>query len=126
MDPSLNTPPLRILIAEDDALIGMLLTDVLTDMGHAVCGLERTQAGAIAAALRLEPDLMIVDAHLGTGSGIVALQEILQSRALAYIIMSGRPVHGSAADAIVLRKPFANSEMARAMVRALGLHGQTH
>ena len=44
------TGSLRILIVEDDALIGMLLADMLTAMGHAVCAVTRTQHEAVAAA----------------------------------------------------------------------------
>ena len=36
--------PLRILVVEDDALIGMLLADMLDAMGHTVCAVARTQA----------------------------------------------------------------------------------
>ena len=50
------------MIVEDEPLIALLLADMLTAMGHEVCASERTEAGAIAAALRLPPELMVVDA----------------------------------------------------------------
>jgi len=34
-------------------------------MGHDVCALEITEAGAVAAAAQYRPNLMIVDARLG-------------------------------------------------------------
>jgi CheY-like chemotaxis protein len=36
---------LRVLVVEDNAIIGMLLAEMLAEMGHDVCGLETTEAG---------------------------------------------------------------------------------
>ncbi len=55
---------LRVLVVEDEAIIAMLFADLLVAMGHEVCAIEATEAGAVAAAVRCRPDLMIVDAHL--------------------------------------------------------------
>ena len=52
---------LQILVVEDDALIAMLLEETLAELGHYVCGVEASQSGAVNAALRCRPDLMIVD-----------------------------------------------------------------
>ena len=46
---------LRILVVEDDALIGMLLAEVLVGMGHEVCAIEANEADAVAAAARCRP-----------------------------------------------------------------------
>ncbi len=67
---------LRVLVVEDDALIGLLLADVIAEMGHDVCAIESTEAGAIAAAARYKPGLMIVDAGLRSGNGVSAVAEI--------------------------------------------------
>ncbi len=40
--------PLRILVVEDDALIAMVLGELLTAMGHEVCDTAATQADAVA------------------------------------------------------------------------------
>jgi CheY-like chemotaxis protein len=53
---------LRVLVVEDDVLIGMLFADALAAMGYDVCAIEATEADAVAAAARYKPDLMIVDA----------------------------------------------------------------
>jgi two-component system, response regulator PdtaR len=45
---------LRILVVEDDALFGMLLAELLAMMGHDVCGIEATEADAVAAAVRID------------------------------------------------------------------------
>ncbi len=69
---------LRILVVEDDAMIGMALTEMLEEMGHDVCSIEATEAEAISAADRCRPDLMIVDVLLGAGNGVSAVTEILR------------------------------------------------
>ena len=111
---------LRILVVEDDAVIGMLLAEMLVGMGHDVCAIEATQAGAVTAAIRCRPDLMIVDAKLREGSGIAAVEEILRTDAVPYVFMSGARVQVLSSDAVMLRKPFRESELIQAMQRALG------
>jgi DNA-binding response OmpR family regulator len=68
----------QVLLVEDDVLIGSVMRTILETMGLDVCAVETTQAGAVAAALRLRPDFMIVDASLGDGSGFAAMAEILR------------------------------------------------
>jgi DNA-binding NtrC family response regulator len=112
---------LRILLVEDDAIIGMLLEDMLLDMGHTVNGVERTRAGAVAAALSRRPDLMIVDARLGSESGVAAVAEIQRSWSVPHVFISGGPVLTSVANAVIVQKPFGLLELQSAIERALAL-----
>jgi CheY-like chemotaxis protein len=111
--------PLRILVVEDNAVIGMLLSLTLTAMGHEVCAVETSEDGAVAAALRCSPDLMIVDVALGRGSGTSAVATVLQTRHVPHIFMSGAPVPTDTPGRIVLRKPFVEAELAQAIERAV-------
>jgi CheY-like chemotaxis protein len=113
--------PLRVLIVEDDALIGVLLAELLRGMGHEVCDTARTEAAAVTAAERCAPDLMIVDARLGLGSGIAAVEEILRARPVPHFFVSGDAdrVRVRRPDAVVLRKPFRKADLARAIALAL-------
>ena len=70
---------LEVLIVEDEPLIAGLLTDIMEEMGHHVCAVESTETGAVAAALKWQPQLMIVDAGLARGSGIAAVETILRT-----------------------------------------------
>jgi two-component system, response regulator PdtaR len=81
--------PLRILLVEDEAILALAFVGVLEDMGHIVCAIEFTEAAAVSAALRLKPDLMIVDAGLGEGDGVIAVDAILQSFYIPHIFISG-------------------------------------
>jgi DNA-binding response OmpR family regulator len=110
---------LQVLVVDDDKLIGALLAAMLADMGLAVCAVETTQSGAVAAALRLRPDVMIVDARLGRGSGIAAVDEIERHGKVPHIFMSGEILPVGRADAVALRKPFTWAELDRAIRRLL-------
>ena len=67
--------PLRVLVIEDDAIIGMLLSELLTGMGHGICAIAATEGEAVIAATRHRPDLMIVDASLGRVVGSPLLRK---------------------------------------------------
>jgi CheY-like chemotaxis protein len=112
---------LRVLVIEDDALIAMLLSELLAGMGHDVCATAGTAAEAVSAATRYDPNLMIVDARLGRGSGVSAVEEILRAGAVAHVFVSGdaESVWRRRPDAIVIRKPFRETELARAIDMAL-------
>jgi len=112
---------LRVLVVEDDALLAMLLAELLASMGHDVCATAATEAEALIAAIRYRPDLMIVDAGLGRGSGVSAVEEILRAGPLAHVFVTGDAdrVRRRKPDAIVVRKPFREAELANAIDLAL-------
>jgi CheY-like chemotaxis protein len=91
-------------------------------MGHEVCGIETTEATAVAAGLRYRPDLMIVDARLRKGSGLRAVDEVLRTIFVPHVFVSGDAARVQALrpDAVVLQKPFFEPELTRAMQHALG------
>jgi DNA-binding response OmpR family regulator len=115
----------RILVADDDALIGMLLATMLQDMNFDVCTLETTERGTVEAALRLRPDLMIVDARLGRGSGLAAVAEIERHMTIPNIFMSGDRLPPAPNGAPALLKPFTMQGLERAIRQVLdGAAGQ--
>jgi DNA-binding response OmpR family regulator len=107
------------LIVEDDELIGTLLAEMLADMGFAVCAIERTQAGAVEAASRYRPDLIIVDVRLGRGSGIAAMTEIQLHAPVAHVFMSGDRRLVETQLAPTLMKPFTLKQLSEAIRLAL-------
>jgi DNA-binding response OmpR family regulator len=80
---------LRVLVVEDDAMIGMLLGEMLAEMGHDMCAVAATEAEAVAAACKYRPDLMIVDARLGDGSGLSAVEQIDRTGSIPHLFVSG-------------------------------------
>ena len=113
---------LRVMVVEDEAVIAMLLAEVLAGMGHDVCAIEATEADAVAAAARCRPDMMILDARLGDGSGIAAVERILCTGFVPHVFVSGDALRVRALrpGAVVIQKPFHEVDLARAMQRALG------
>jgi CheY-like chemotaxis protein len=113
--------PVRILIAEDNALIATLLEELLVVMGYEVCATTTDEADTIAAAALYAPDLMIVDAELRVGSGMSAVAEIMKSRFVPHIFATGDyyRVLRSVPDAIVLQKPYSAATLVQAIKRAL-------
>jgi CheY-like chemotaxis protein len=114
---------LRVLVVEDNAVIGMLLAEMLTAMGHRVCGVEATQSGAVEAAARWRPDLMIVDAELEEGNGFQAISVILTTGPMPHVFMSGTVLGIGPAHSSVLQKPFGEKDLMRAIERATEVTG---
>ncbi len=114
---------LCILIVEDDAIIGKFLSEMLEAMGHTVCAVEAGEAGAVTAASRCRPGLMIVDVALADGSGISAVVEILKNGFVPHFFITGdaRDVRAKLPDAIVVQKPFFEAQLGAAIAAALAV-----
>lgn len=82
----------RILIIEDETVIAMDLSDLVTEAGHEVCGVEITASGAVKTAKAERPDLVLADIQLADGSsGIDAVKEILSSFTVPVIFITAFP-----------------------------------
>ena len=110
---------LRILLVEDEFLIGVLLAEMLEEMGHSVCGIESTEMAAVNAALLHRPDLMIVDRRLARGSGISAMETISRTIAIPHIFVSGDRPRPGENTSIVLQKPFSQQDLIHAIERTM-------
>ncbi len=112
---------LRVLIIEDEALIALLFVEVLSEMGHEVCASERTEAGAIAAAARCQPELIISDVRLHEGSGINAVAAILSAGFVPHLFVTGDVIDRKRLNpaAGVLQKPFDERQLIIAIERAI-------
>lgn len=106
----------RILIVDDDSTIAGLLAEMLEGHGYLVCGFATNEEGAVTAAARELPDLIIVDVLLGAGSGVRAIEFIQRTRPVPHVfITGGRLPPGAEA----LMKPFRESDLLDAIHRAL-------
>ena len=112
---------LRILVIEDDAMLATTLGEMLVRIGHNVCATAATQTDAIDAALRHQPDLMIVDYSLRQGTGTSAVDEILRGGPLPHFFLSGNAwrVRAIRPDAVILQKPFRTTDLTKAIDTAL-------
>lgn len=112
-----QTRPIRVLVAEDEALIRLDLVELLTDEGFEVIGQAADGEEAVKLARELEPDLIIMDIKMPKMDGITAAEEIGEER-IAPIVMltafSQRDLVERARDAGVmgyLVKPFGANEV---------------
>ena len=119
--PTKPTKAPRVLVVEDDAIIGILLGEMLEGMGYDVCGIEATEHEAITAAARYRPDLMIVDVQLGEGSGVSAIATIHRARPVPHVFVSGdiAKLRALKPGSITIRKPYREPELALVIQRAL-------
>ncbi len=78
-----------------------------------------TETEAVAMAAQSSPDLLIVDAGLRDGSGVSAVAEILRAKPVPHIFITGdlAGVRALKPDAMVLEKPFLESDLVGAIDR---------
>ncbi len=96
-------------------MIGLLLSEMLDEMGYVVCAIAATEEDAVAAAARCQPGLMIVDQQLLEGTGVSAVERILRNGPIPCVFISGAPVHLARPGANVLQKPFLEEDLVRAI-----------
>lgn len=118
---------LRILVVDDDPMIGALLSTMLEALGHSVCAVASNEIDAVKQGIRHKPSLMIVDAWLGAGSGVAAVGQILQHGFIPHLFMSGNiaKVRQLRPDAVLLEKPFKELALIRAIRNALAIPSAT-
>jgi CheY-like chemotaxis protein len=112
--------PLRILVVEDDAMVGMVLAELLETLGHSVCAIATTEADAVAAALAFAPDMLIVDVKLRSGSGLRALDRIQVGHLVAHVFVCGDAarIRTLRPASMVIQKPYFEQDLTNAMQRA--------
>ncbi|CAO3355478.1 response regulator [Azospirillum melinis] len=109
--------PLRVILVEHDPSIADALSAVMTDLGHTVCGIARTECEAVDLALRERPDLAMTDAHLGGGDGIAVARRLNLDHGLRSIFLSGNSDHGTMARITetyplgVVHRPFSHAQL---------------
>ena len=113
---------LRVLVVEDDLMIGPLLAEVLEDLGHIVVAVEVDAEAAVAAARICRPDLMIVDIKLGGSSGVAAVKEVLRNGFVAHVFVTGDLLRDLefGPDAVLIQKPYKRADLVAAIARAIG------
>ena len=111
----------RVLVVEDEMLIGMLLEDMLTDLGHEVASIVPRLKEALAAVERESYDLAILDVHLH-GESAFPVAEALIAKGVPFIFATGYGERGlpeTYRDRPVLQKPFAKDDLDRVLKRLL-------
>lgn len=105
--------PLRVLIAEDEALILMQLEFLVEDAGHVVVGSAATAEEAIGIARAVRPHLVFVDLQLrGGSSGIDIVRALRDDAAMILVFVTANAQHlpeGFEGAAGVIAKPYTEA-----------------
>ena len=80
--------PIRVLIAEDEALIRLDLKEMLIEEGFDVVAEVSDGATAVRLARELRPDLSILDLKMPVMDGIQAAEQITKERLSAVLILT--------------------------------------
>lgn len=110
---------LRVLVVEDEAVVAMLLEDMLMDLGHEVAAAFGRIEQALAAAGTLDLDLAILDVNLN-GVFTYPIAEALKARNVPVIFATGYGADGLREDwrsCPVIQKPFQIRDLERAIAR---------
>jgi AmiR/NasT family two-component response regulator len=79
---------LRILVAEDEAIIRLDLAEMLTEAGYEVVGQANNGEKAVEMALALRPDLVIMDVKMPVMDGISAAEAIGKERVCPVVMLT--------------------------------------
>ena len=118
----------RIVVAEDEALIRMDLIEMLGEAGYEVVAQAENGAVAIEMAKKYKPDLSILDVKMPEVDGITAAEQIISiSPVLMLTAFSQRELVERARDAGVMAyvvKPFSIGDLVPAIEIAISRHRQ--
>lgn len=114
---------LRVLIVEDEALVSMLLEDMLSDHGCEVAATANRigQAMDLVADAGLAFDAAILDVNLG-GDPIFPVAEALIARGAPFVFATGYGAGGLPEvwrSRPTLQKPFSHDDVGRALLTAV-------
>ncbi len=116
---------MRVLIAEDEALIRMDLREMLEEEGHEIVAEARDGAEAISFARSLTPDIVFMDINMPGVTGIEAA-EVIGAERIAPVVMvtafsQGAYVEQAAAAGAMayVVKPFTRTDVLPAMSLAI-------
>ena len=128
--PESVLPRLRVVIAEDQALIRMDLAEMLAEEGYDVVGQAADGEEAIALAEQHRPDLVVLDVKMPRLDGISAAQRIAEQRIAPVVILTAfgqRELVERARDAGAMAyvvKPFTKNDLVPAIEMAVSRYAE--
>jgi DNA-binding response OmpR family regulator len=107
----------RVLVVEDEALVGMLVEEMLRELGCEVAALSTHLEEALRLAQSADFDFAVLDVNLN-GQRSFPVADLLGERGLPFLFATGYgakvlpPRH---AGALILHKPFSLEELREAI-----------
>ena len=113
----------RVLVAEDEAVIALDLGETLRALGCVVCTATASGGEVLGLVRRERPDVVLLDLGLADGfAGPLAIA--LRDAGVPFVLTTGystRVLDGPVlCDAPVLRKPYASEELTHVLARVVG------
>lgn len=121
---------MRVMIAEDEAIIRMDLKEILKENACDVVGMARSGEEAIDLARRLRPDCAFVDIQMQGCDGLEAARVICAENLCAVVILSAFSqesfVHQAAEAGVMayVSKPFSEADIIPALHVAVSRFAQ--
>jgi CheY-like chemotaxis protein len=122
-----SAPPrgTRVFIVEDEAMIRMLLEDMLGELGCIIAVSAGSMTEALAAARDGEFDVALLDVNL-QGENTAPVAEVLAARGVPFVFATGYGAQGlpeAFRGRPALKKPFQQSGLAQMLQSALAGKG---
>jgi CheY-like chemotaxis protein len=117
---STGEPKHRILVVEDEAMVSMLIEDMVLDCGCEIIGPVARFEEALALAQAAEFDVAVLDLNLN-GTLSYPIAAVLRARGIPVIFATG---YGAGElldkfrDCPTLQKPFSQSDFAQSVTAA--------
>ncbi|BCJ92096.1 hypothetical protein IZ6_28310 [Terrihabitans soli] len=113
-----SKPKWRVLIVEDEFIVGLHLESILERLGHEVVGVVAEEAEALHLVATEQPDLIVTDIHLARGGdGLKVAREAQEKYGARTVVITGHrdgqtflKAEEAGARAF-LRKPFGLTEV---------------
>ena len=120
-NPAVPARGTRVFVVEDEAMIRMLLEDMLSELGCTIAAEAGRIEDALEAARTAEFDVAVLDVNL-QGQNTAAVAEALAARSLPFVFATGCGAHGmpeAFRDRPTLKKPFQLDALGRTLQSAL-------
>jgi CheY-like chemotaxis protein len=113
-----------VVIIEDEPIIALELEHLVTDLGHSVKEIARTEGQALSAVQRHGPGLILADVQLADGSsGLAAVNTILTTVSVPVIFITAYPerlLTGTRPEpTFLIAKPFQEENVKAVISQAL-------
>ena len=112
----------RVLVVEDEVLVGMMIEEMLRALGHEIAALSTHLDEALALATTAAFDVALLDINLN-GKQSFAVADAIRARGLPFLFATGygsRILTAPYRDAPILQKPFSRDELRQALDRVAG------
>jgi DNA-binding NtrC family response regulator len=114
----------RILVVEDELLVGTDLVMLLEDLGYRPDGPHPSVREALVAIENFDPEIAILDINLGGGETSLPIAEALAARDTPFVFLTGYSrLHASGnpltEDAPRMKKPVSEGELKSVLERMI-------